>query len=188
MSLISRSDLRSKTSPWSETELVRRLDELAAGQRGTARNYDIFLSHAFRDAVVVYGIYLILTSAGLTVFVDWIDRPNVDRTKVTPENAAYLRVAMDQSRTLLYAATENAGESRWMPWELGYMDGLKRYIGILPVVQSATSRNAYSGVEYLGLYPYVTAEYLSLPHPTVSLRRSAYDAPVGIKSWIQKGI
>jgi hypothetical protein len=39
-----------------------------------------------------------------------------------------------------------------MPWELGFFDGLKGAVGILPVMQ--TSQSIFKGEEYLGLYPY----------------------------------
>ena len=40
-----------------------------------------------------------------------------------------------------------------MPWELGFFDGLKGTVGILPVVQYTQS--TFNGEEYLGVYPYV---------------------------------
>jgi hypothetical protein len=182
MSLIYKSVLQNKAGGMSELRAKSFLDELTRAQAASTRQYDVFLSHAFKDAVIVYGIYKMLTAAGLTVFVDWISSPGVDRTQVTPANAAYLRKSMDQSLSLLYAATQNAGGSKWMPWELGYMDGRKRPVGILPVGEVATN-NDYSGQEYLGLYPYVTAENLSALQPAMTLRRSAVDSIGTLKSW-----
>jgi len=40
-----------------------------------------------------------------------------------------------------------------MPWEIGYFDGLKGVISILPIVK--TEDQAFDGQEFLGLYPYI---------------------------------
>lgn len=40
-----------------------------------------------------------------------------------------------------------------MPWELGYFDGLKGKVGVLPVTKN--QEEAFKGEEYLNLYPYV---------------------------------
>lgn len=45
-----------------------------------------------------------------------------------------------------------------MPWELGYFDGIKRRVAILPIANVPTYHNSYIGQEYLGLYPYVTTD------------------------------
>jgi hypothetical protein len=42
-----------------------------------------------------------------------------------------------------------------MPWELGYFDGLRERVAVLPVVKT---QGAYVGNEYLGLYPTVEIE------------------------------
>ena len=47
--------------------------------------------------------------------------PNV----VTPETAMVLRERMKQCKSLIYTFSENASDSKWMPWELGYFDALK---------------------------------------------------------------
>ena len=88
--------------------------------------------------------------------MDWIEDPQLDRSRVTPETASQLRRRMNSSRSLLYVTTENAENSKWMPWECGYFDGLKEKVAIVPVKASVTS--SYAGQEYLGLYPYCVKE------------------------------
>lgn len=63
---------------------------------------------------------------------------------------------MATSRCLFYAVTPHATDSLWTKWELGYKDGDNGKIAILPIVGTYT--NAYSGPQFLGLYPYVTIE------------------------------
>jgi hypothetical protein len=67
--------------------------------------------------------------------------------------AERLRQRMRQSSALIYAHSNQSGSSKWMPWELGYFDGYKSAVAILPVAQ--TSQESFTGQEYLGLYPYI---------------------------------
>lgn len=113
--------------------------------------YDIFLSHSIRDKALVTGAIDRLKRAGFSVYVDWIDDAQLDRTAVTPENAERLRTRMRHCRSLLYLATDNASQSKWMPWEVGFFDGLGQgEIGILPVLDDP--HEDFEGMEFLGLY------------------------------------
>lgn len=115
-------------------------------------DFDVFLSHSVRDARVILGLYKWLTSQKLRVYVDWINDPQMDRTSVSPATAAQLRKQMMRSRNLLYASSRAARESRWMPWELGYFDGVKspERVAIMPL--ESESDREFAGEEYLGLY------------------------------------
>lgn len=62
---------------------------------------------------------------------------------------------MRACRSLIYAETPAATSSKWMPWELGYVDGYCERVAIFPVAQGNTVANGYSGEEYLGIYPWV---------------------------------
>ena len=116
--------------------------------------FDVFLSHASEDSELVLGVREILVGLGLSVYIDWIDDAQLDRERVTAENAEILRGRMRSSKSFIFLTTKNSSSSRWMPWELGYFDGIKTgFIGILPIVDSAGGQ--FSGQEYLGLYPVV---------------------------------
>lgn len=117
--------------------------------------YDIFLSHSSRDAQIILGILEKLNNLGYSVYVDWVEDPQLDRNNVTKKTANTLRLRMKQSKSLLYATTEHASNSKWMPWELGYMDGQKDKASILPIFETeVSSSDSYKGQEYLGVYPY----------------------------------
>lgn len=129
----------------------------AAGSLRTASKsatgaFDIFLSHSVRDARVILGVRDWLTSQDLRVYVDWIDDPELDRSAVSHATAARLRMQMVNSRSLIYATSRAAQQSRWMPWELGYFDGRKgnEQVAIMRLDSSSTDR--FVGEEYLGLY------------------------------------
>lgn len=114
--------------------------------------FDVFLSHSMLDSRVILGVREWLISKELSVYVDWIDDPELDRALVSPATAARLRTQMQSSRALIYATSRAARASRWMPWELGYFDGIKGsgQISILPI--ESASRGNFVGEEYVGLY------------------------------------
>lgn len=131
--------------------VVRDLHEAYA----SFKSYDIFLSHSFSDAELILGVWEMLTNRGLSVYVDWLIDPILDRENVTPATAAKLRERMKSCSCLIYASSEHTTTSRWMPWELGYFDGSKpKKVAILPLVHGTTED--YQGQEYLGLYPYIS--------------------------------
>lgn len=117
--------------------------------------FDIFLSHSFQDSELILGVKEILESSGQTVYVDWINDPMLDRSKVVVNTARTLRQRMGQCKGLVYASTMAATHSKWMPWELGYFDGLRgsEHVAIMPLVEHPGAHPA--GQEYLGLYPLV---------------------------------
>lgn len=86
-------------------------------------SFDIFLSHSFLDKDEVEGLYIELTRMGFKVYVDWIIDPHLDRTNVTKESATIVKKRLHSSKSLLLAVSINAATSKWMPWELGYVDG-----------------------------------------------------------------
>lgn len=117
-------------------------------------SFDIFMSHSFKDAEVIAGIKILIENTGLRVYVDWMEDAQLDRSQVTAETAQILRQRMSHCGFLLYATSEASPDSKWMPWELGYFDGLKGgRVGIFPIAKSEDRTN-FAGQEYLKLYPY----------------------------------
>lgn len=119
----------------------------------SSKTYDIFLSHSSRDKDLIAGLKLILTDLGYSVYVDWNDS-ELDPNNVTSRTAEILRERMACCRSLVYAFSENAANSKWMPWELGYFDALKNSrVAVLPISQ--TAKFAYKGSEFVGVYYFV---------------------------------
>ena len=116
--------------------------------------FDVFLSHSFLDADLVVGIKELLEGQGLSVYIDWVEDQQLNRTQVTAKTAGILRTRMRNSRSLIFATSSTSSGSKWMPWELGYFDGFRpNHAAIFPLVK--TSGSGFPGQEYLGLYPYV---------------------------------
>lgn len=122
-------------------------------------SFDIFLSHSFLDKDEVKGLYIELSRMGFSVYVDWIVDPHLDRSNVTKETATLIRNRLRSSKSLLLAISLNASISRWMPWELGYVDGHTTNCAIVPVSREVFAPKSYKGVEYLSLYPFITREH-----------------------------
>ncbi|HFE9762327.1 TPA: toll/interleukin-1 receptor domain-containing protein [Acinetobacter baumannii] len=122
--------------------------------QNSQNSYDVFLSHSVKDAKIVLGVKNWLEENGMKVYVDWIDDKQLDRSHVTSSTAEVLRTRMRQSSALLYIATDNSSQSKWMPWELGFFDGYSvGKVAILPILSS--ENDSFYGQEYLGLYPSV---------------------------------
>ena len=164
MALITESRLRTAADEYQSGSTYRLSKSVDALLREvtppSAGHFDVFLSHSISDAKLVLGILALLATHGLRVYVDWLVDREMDRSQVTPATAERLRERMRQSSSLIYAHSSAAVSSKWMPWELGYFDGFKSAVAILPITQ--TEQHSYSGQEYLGLYPYIDATSIYL--------------------------
>lgn len=149
--------------------------------------FDIFISHRFLDARYILMLRDYLQALGYSVFVDWIEKPELDREKVTKKTAAYLRKVMDRCVSLLFAVSEDSPASKWMPWELGYFDGRGGPVAIVPITERTTRSETYRGQEYLGLYPYVTMEKDTAGQNRLWVNRSA-SKYVTFKEWVEEGL
>lgn len=149
MTYYRASDLSARTG--GLTASAAR-SELAALTKSTTGPFDVFLSHSFLDAVAVLGLKKLLEGEGLSVYVDWIVDKHLDRSTVSAATAVRLRQRMRSCTALVYATSRNAGTSQWMPWELGYFDGVRgpERVSICPIETGVSG--SFVGQEYLGLY------------------------------------
>lgn len=152
-SRLSGRELSAETMIQNNNNVLERYIE-----RRELVSFDIFLSHAFKDAITVAGIMIKLVKMGYTVYVDWVFDTQLDRGKVSKNTADILVKRMNQSKSLFYATTENAPHSKWMPWELGYKHGHNGKCAILPVKELSRNIDTFSGQEYLGIYNKVVVD------------------------------
>lgn len=166
-----------------ERRFTERIVESFSSQNKELLKFDIFLSHSYRDKEYVKGLYFDLEDKGYSVYVDWIIDPHLSRTNVTKQTAELIRQRMKQSKTLVYATSENASTSKWMPWELGFADGDKGNCSILPIMNS--SHASFKGQEFLSIYPYITLNRIkgSLSNEEFLWVRESESKYVQMKRW-----
>ena len=124
--------------------------------------FDIFLSHSYQDKEIIPHLKKTLENLGFRVYVDWINDKFLSRENVDKKTAALLQKRMNQSKSLFYATSQNSKNSKWMPWELGYFDGIKnKRVAILPINKDNTCNENFEGQEYLSLYHYISIDMLS---------------------------
>lgn len=182
MSYVTETEVRAAAAR-AKTPTFKTAGTLLREARDTSRSsFDVFLSHSYMDQELVLGAKQLLEEKGLTVYVDWIDDPLLDRREVTRATAEKIRARMRQCRSLLYLHSANATKSKWCPWELGYFDAFthpSRRVFIFPV--TAADR-AYTSQEYLNLYD--TVDMASIG---VATRRrddiKVKDASGSFRSW-----
>lgn len=161
MAVIRKSDILSRYNDAQSTLLGEASEKVWAGNRlkevyksfSPLKSYDIFLSHAYPDARIVKQIRSMLTDRGYSVYVDWIEDEQLDRGRVSEKTASILRERMKCCASLLYLTSASAGQSVWMPWELGYMDARTGMVAVAPILED--DEEEFKGREYLGLYPYL---------------------------------
>lgn len=115
--------------------------------------FDIFISHSKLDEKIVGGLYLHFTQKGFNVYVDWIVDPELDRSRVNLTTCKRLRERMNQSKSMIVATSNNSLDSKWVTWEIGFFDGRKGKVSIMPILKDYES--TFSGSEFLHLYPKV---------------------------------
>ena len=110
--------------------------------------FDIFLSHSHVDEPRARRLKETLESWGISVYVDLAD----EVLSQTPSSALadHLITKLRRCRMLIFAFSEHAASSRWMPWELGLAHGVIGRVALWPFTKKALA--ARSTQEYLELY------------------------------------
>ncbi|HYJ03841.1 MAG TPA: TIR domain-containing protein [Chthoniobacterales bacterium] len=140
--------------------------------------FDIFLSHSSLDQLHVLGIYKLLRRRGYRVYLDQTCDPQLNRAVVTRATARVLRYRMAQCKSLFIATSSNTTQSKWVPWELGFMDGWNSKTAILPILPAGTY--SFTGQEYFELYSEVRDAGSGYLHPN---DLDIFDRGTFIASW-----
>ena len=116
-----------------------------------------FLSHRSEDMADVKKIYnFIHYTYNESIYIDKEDAKLPSRTN--KRTALRLKEQIERCNKFVLVVTQHSKESSWIPWEIGYADGVKdiKDIAIFPCNNSLvdkTDNNTWAGQEYLGLYP-----------------------------------
>lgn len=181
MPLYSYADLLAKGRRKALNKSMNA-DELLKSASAAKGSYDVFLSYTTVDARVIYGLKDDIEEMGYSVYVDWIDSA-LDRNDVSYRTASTLQKRMQRCKCLFFVTTENFEQSRWMIWELGYFDGYRGRVAILPITKTADS--TYRGQEYLGLYPYVTKDTIEGTSEEALWVNRLGDTYVALDQWLE---
>ena len=136
---------------------ANRMRFLAENAKATARvaaaqtDFDVFLSHSSLDQVAVDAVDDLLLGLGFKVYLDRRVDKGLDPQKVDSATVALLQTRLRQSRCLLVATSSNVVNSKWVPWELGFMDGMRSRVATLPILENPY--DSFKGQEYFGAYP-----------------------------------
>jgi len=175
MALFTEAAIRNRAdAEIRKAGMIKKAEQLIVESSAaftSAKTYDIFLSHSIRDAKLILGMKATFEDLGYSVYVDWIEDPQLDRSKVTPATADKLRQRMNSSSSLFFVTTSSADASKWMPWECGYFDGRKEKAAIAPI-QAQSHGNTFAGQEYLALYPYVVQQQNTQNKEMLWIRKS----------------
>ena len=154
MAYLSETAVRARAA--TVTERIRKSARriITEASAPADEEFDVFLSHSSAEPEeIVLGVKLLLEDRSLSVYVDKYGDPQMSPAHVSRETARVLRSRMRNSQILLYIHSAYSKTSRWMPWELGFFDGLKGKVGVVPVTKNQEEN--FKGEEYLSLYPYV---------------------------------
>lgn len=116
----------------------------------------IFLSHKhsdleeLKDLIGFFSRYY-----DVEVYIDSMDKKMPRET--SGETAKRIKRIIERSDRFVLLATNDAIESKWCNWELGYGDAqkYKDRIALFPVKEIMTSNNQYKGNEYMQIYPFI---------------------------------
>jgi hypothetical protein len=147
----------------------------------TAAATSIFLSHSSKDKDLALLVKTVLESMGISVYIDWLDAGLP--AEVSAETARILRQKIEANRFFLLLGTNNAIDSKWVPWELGYADGKKGETS-LAILEVRRDGETFKGCEYFALYQKVTLP--GIQAPTLEYHTGANSRNVDAKTWVSR--
>jgi len=122
-----------------------------------------------------------LEKVDFRVYVDWLDGGMPDSVSVA--TATRIREKIVENSLFLLLSTNNALQSRWVPWELGFADGKKSSakIGVFEVEREG---EWYNGSEYVELYQKVTLPTSATRWQATYSSKQGAVSPVDLRAWL----
>lgn len=116
----------------------------------------VFLSHKHSDLEELKGIIGFLRHCyKVDIYIDSMD---ANMPKVTSgETAERIKKIIRKCDRFILLATNDAIESKWCNWELGFGDAQKYSdkIALFPIKDKGAFDSQYKGNEYMQIYPYI---------------------------------
>lgn len=137
------------------------------------KQYDLFLSHSYKDKNKLIELKDLLNGLGVNVYMDWVnDKDELQRDLTCAETAKVITERIKTSKAILYVHTDSSLYSKWTPWELGYAYALQKPIFIY------RPEKIEDEPEYLLLYHSVDIE-----NGDMKIRDCG---GISIKEWLEK--
>ena len=176
MPYVSKGDLENyfaSISSEKKEQANRNLMFKAAGVKRV-----VFLSHSHHDRDIVEKVRLFLATLDTDVYVDWKD---LSMPRITDSSTAQrIRDRIVECNKFIMLASNEALDSKWVPWELGYADSSKslQNIAVLPLVERYEE---WKGSEYISIYPHIKKDIIN--RYVVSGADSSEDRTLGL--WLR---
>jgi hypothetical protein len=161
MEFLTRSQLNSqklnfeKSNPGVLNESINLRDK----RFSLSTEVTIFLSHKHNERKELEAAIAIFKKLKVNIYVDWNDEGMPESTSGL--TAVRLKSKIKSSKKFVLLATEAAINSKWCNWELGFGDAHK-YIENIALLVIKEDSSAFSGSEYLNIYPVIGRRYAQL--------------------------
>ncbi len=142
----------SKLLNYKNDPSVVRLAQKHSATR-VAASMKVFLSHSHQDRDYVEAVRLLLESQGSGIYVDWQDGEMPAQTSW--QTAASLKSKIKDLKKVVLLASENSKESKWVPWELGYGEGVNGLSSVAILAVLPDNVELWKGTEYVSAYPFI---------------------------------
>lgn len=118
----------------------------------------VFLSHKHSDLEELKGLIGLFSKLyDVDIYIDSMDEKMPKKT--SGETAKRIKEVIKKSDRFILLATDDAVESKWCNWELGYGDADKfdnDRIALFPMKERGVLDFQYKGNEYMQIYPFIT--------------------------------
>lgn len=142
----------SKILNYKHNQSLIRLAESKSATKAAAR-VKVFLSHSHQDRALVEGARRFLEIHGSDIYVDWQDGEMPEQT--SRETATRLKNKIKDLKKVVLLASENSKESKWVPWELGYGEGVNGLSSVAILAVLPDNVELLKGTEYVSAYPFI---------------------------------
>lgn len=150
MSILSKSELREHSS-----SMLKARRDFSERFSSTAKS-TVFLSHKHSDKTEVRFARDLLNGLGADAYIDWLDPDMPEVTK--GETAIKIKEKINSNDKFILLATENAIDSKWCNWELGYGDAQKHKKDKIALLPLREDNRSWQGNEYMEIYKVIEYE------------------------------
>lgn len=144
--IVTEQQFRNDTKMWTPEDF----QFINAIRKFIDKGFPVFISHKHGQIEYVSRLQSLLDKYGFSGYVDWED--DLMPKETSGETAMRLREKIRTCHKFILIATNEAIDSKWCNWEVGYADA-KKYIDHIALLPLANDNLQFNGSEYLKIYP-----------------------------------